>query len=498
MGSSRRLAVLGSVLTALAGCAEGATDVPPATVEAGTTPTATLRRHLRYDNAGNLFERGEIDLAFALGDEVQAFSIVGLRIEVPLHDPAWSVDDFEASAPRAAESTASVPAGKVEFAAHVKLSTVTPSPPNHAVTITVRVNGIESSVVPVLAETDATLDPCDAPSLDGVDRALGTAVDATAMTLPGLVGEPLDLRVDPTGRAFLLATYPNSAGERARVFSFTDDKIGPIAELGGLVGLAPGEGDGPTFAVQGKAANVGPSVLVSRRDDDLRERWAHEIAADERHAMPPVAVSGGRVLVFARVALPLRVDGVEIFPSTKDRRQLLLFDAATGDLVATRGGIDVTSATELANGAFVVVDDEGDGTTRVLESDLTDRWSIPGAGAVGTTPDGHVFVARQRDVLEYAGDGTFVRTIAGAAGRSIAPLADGSILAELDEGCTRVWADGAVAFAALEPAAVPWCSNKPPFLVARGPSGPVIAARLESEDAGAAGRGFLAELTLTK
>lgn len=512
-GMSARLAVLcGGVLVASLAC-----DVQAPERSAQPAGTATLVRRFFFRVDGSIELEGSVILTLASDHLDRGFDLGAARILEPEGAAAWAFDDVESDGPwplfiaaggHAVERFVMVRA-HVPAEATVNQTSVVPSAPPSTLELSVfgagPDEGLSQAVLPILTEDIKLQETCPSPDLTGLATPIGAALDWSAATLPGLVSEASALAADPLGQAYFVGTYPSSFGGafEGRVYAAKGGLILSITEVpSGLVAIAPGDGEGPTLAMHDTPTELEPTeddaVVVSRRDASLAELWSHRITSTPGLLVPAIATSGGRVLVGASVTIPLTVDGVEIPGAEPSAYQLLVFDEGTGELIATKGGIDAASAVGLAGGGFGIAD--ADGFVRVLESDLSERWSAGTSGSVGAIAaglGGDLWATDGNGTRRYDAAGNALDQFPSAFASTLAPLPDGSVLLGTPQGLARATSGGELTEVSLPYARVGWCSARPGFLVAPAPGGAVIAARPETPQDGASpGRGVVARLEL--
>lgn len=503
MSSRRALLWAGLALSLSVGCeAERPSRTRP------PDPLATYARTILFHADGSSTLDGVVVVTLASDALERSYTFDDVRLAEPGDAHRWVVDEATSNAPWPVTLGAGAHTAQrlITFTAHVApnvgapdTSTVPIAPPS-TLELVLRPLGLDDEgpplvVLPDLVEDTKLTDPCPPPSLEGMFDGFGATLDWSASTLPGLVQAPTSLSADPLGRAYLLATYPNALGSSdSRVFAAKGGLIGSITEVASpLVALAPGEGAGPTLALHDLSDPEQHAVVVTRRGAGLAEIWNHTIATTPGLLVPAVATSGGRVLVGLTIAPPLVVDGVEVAGADADASQLLLFDADTGALVATKGGVDAGAAVGLVGGAFAVTD--GFGMLRVLGMDLEEKWAVSTEGPMAASPDGGVWTVMNGNVVAYNAAGDAIAGFPGAAGATLAPLPDGSVLVGSPMGLARGTTDGIITEVSLPFAPVGWCSARPEFLVAPVAGGAVIAARVATPQDGASpGRAVIARL----
>lgn len=501
---------MGLILACTTGTACDAERAPPVSTPSGVLPTGVLDRTITFHTDGSVGLEGRITLFYELGNPVQSFGVRGLHIDEP-GTHAWIVDavGYSEGPVNPDAPSGAIVAGVASFEAHAdeagSMTTVLgemPSVPLGTVVLDVVLNGREKTLVPGLNQQTVVADVCEAPPLDPVAISLDASLAWSTATLPNVVVDAVDVAADADGRAYLLGSfYGGGEDVGARLFTMADGHVGSVAELPtNTAALAPGEGAGPTVAMRTHPFAGATAITVSRRDVALSEVWSRSIGAPTDVGVAAIATSGGRVLAGMTVAPPLTIDGAVVTTADADPEQLLVFDADSGALLASKGGVHALRAEALAGGAFVVATDDGSGAfTRVLEADLTERWKVEGTGAIATTPDGRVFLGIDGEVRIFAADGAPLGVIPAASGASFAPLDDGSLLVQRLDGVARVWPDGHAKWTTLPAAEVGWCTATPPFLVTRVDGGAILATRPKTpQDGSSAGRAIVARLEAPK
>lgn len=326
-----------------------------------------------------------------------------------------------------------------------------------------------------MEQVSRTVDECVAPTLEDAAASVDVDIAWSTSTLDGLVYQIEDIEGDADGLWMAGVTFGESV-RAIRLHRATSAGLGGIKETEAQnADIAVGATKTAVVATQDETE----LVTVRRFDDGLTQLWKHTATADSTSA-PLVAVSGGRVaLAYAPLLGAALVDG-EVVGAATGVAALATFDEASGDLLGwSELPLLPTLLEGAGGGAFASATKASKPPTlRVVEADLTERWSVELASTpldLTVTPDGDIWIETAVGVTRYAQDGVEKASYPLPFQGYFAPLPDGSILFANESGLGRVTATGDVTVGELPAASAPWCDVPKHFAIAATGDGAAIA-----------------------
>lgn len=332
--------------------------------------------------------------------------------------------------------------------------------------------------VEVVAEMELsqTLDDCSAPTLEDAAASVDVKLAWSASTLDGLVYHLEDVEGDADG-VWMAGAAAGTNVPLLRLYRATSAGLGGIKETEAVYAdIAVGA---PATAVVVTQDLVNEALALRRFDGGLTQLWKHTASAVALQS-PVTAVSGGRVaLAYMPNVGDALIDGSVVGAAT-GKPALAMFDEATGELLSwSELPVQPKLLRGASGGAFASATNATQPPTlRVVEADLTERWSVELAStplALAVTPDGDVWLETAVDVTRYAPDGTEKATYPLPFQGDFAPLPDGSVLFASKNGLGRVTAAGAVTVGELPEVAADWCDLPKQFAIAATGDGAAIA-----------------------
>lgn len=423
-------------------------------------PGASLKGAVTFRADGRAELDVEIGVNLAASGRERHFGLDGVRIE-DFSGAAWTIDalEFDAGAwPIVAEDE-----DAERRVLHVRAHAKPTHPSEVGAQVIVELTGDEGPIdVFATGLVNQEFDPCDEPTLAGVPEKVAAPIGWIVPTLNGLVTQLDELTGDDAGGVWMASTSVSSFSQPImRLYRAGPVGLGSIQEVEATYARIATGADGTAVVTLGSDFGMWD---LRRYDDAIDSLWHHDISSEEP---PLVAVSGGRVAVALRTYGDVFVDGVVVAPASVSGAILLVFDEVSGDFVASIEPTEQTVRLARAGGGGFALATAS--KVKVLEADLSERWSFDLAGLpidLETTADGDVWVGSSTSVLRFGPDGALKHTYVVANADDIAPRADGSVLVASTNRVTRVDEAGGVNEVQFPVPGAPWCSEPATFRIA--------------------------------